>query len=129
MANQGSAEPQRDLKQERWELLEHINTLTDKPMVALSFVWLLLIIVGFTHGLSRTLQIISDIILGAIRIGLCARDHHRPTPARLPARALAHGDLAPDPGAAHAAYLAGDSAAARPPRHTSAGPRAGRGFA
>ena len=62
MANQGSAEPQRDLKQERWELLDHINTLTDKPMVALSFVWLLLIIVGFTHGLSRTLQIISDII-------------------------------------------------------------------
>src|ERR671933_3050331 len=62
MASQGSAEPQRELNQERWELLEHINTLTDKPMVALSFVWLLLIIVGFTHGLSRALQITSDII-------------------------------------------------------------------
>ncbi len=62
MANRGSMEQQRDLKQERWELLEHINMLTDKPMIALSFVWLVLLIVDFTQGLSRTLQITSNII-------------------------------------------------------------------
>jgi voltage-gated potassium channel len=51
-----------DLNRERLELLEHLNNLTDKPMIALSFVWLLLLIVDFTRGLNPLLQTISNLI-------------------------------------------------------------------
>ena len=45
--------------EERWTLLEHINCVTDKPMIVLSFVWLGLVILDLTHGLSRSLQLVS----------------------------------------------------------------------
>jgi voltage-gated potassium channel len=46
----------------RWELLEQINALTNTPMIALSFVWLGLLILDFTRGLSPLLQIVSNVI-------------------------------------------------------------------
>jgi voltage-gated potassium channel len=52
------------LKNERWELLEHINALTEKPMVFLGFVWLGLLILDFTRGLSPTLRVVTDVIWG-----------------------------------------------------------------
>lgn len=48
-----------DLRRERWELLEHVNALLDKPMTALSFVWLGLMILDFTTGLGPVLQAMS----------------------------------------------------------------------
>lgn len=53
-------DPQEHMQHERWSLLEHINTLTDKPMIALSFVWLVLLILDFTQGLSPVLQLVSN---------------------------------------------------------------------
>jgi voltage-gated potassium channel len=46
----------------RWELLGQINTLTNTPMIALSFVWLGLLILDFTRGLSPLLQSVSNVI-------------------------------------------------------------------
>lgn len=54
----------QQLHDERWSLLEQINRATDTPMIALSFVWLGLLILDFTQGLGPTLQIISNIIWG-----------------------------------------------------------------
>lgn len=51
-----------ELQRERWELLEHLNKLFDKPMLALAFVWLLLLIIDFTTGLNPLLQTISNVI-------------------------------------------------------------------
>ena len=55
----GEHDVKQQLKDERWSLLEQINALTDKPMTALSFVWLGLLILDFTQGLSPLLQTIS----------------------------------------------------------------------
>ena len=50
-----------DLHNERWELLQQIDRALDKPMIALSFVWLALLIYDFTQGgLSPLLQRVSD---------------------------------------------------------------------
>lgn len=46
----------------RWELLDRLNQLTDRPLIALSFVWLVLLIVDFTAGLSPLLQGLSNLI-------------------------------------------------------------------
>jgi voltage-gated potassium channel len=62
MSSDEASENQHDLKQKRWELLAHVNRLTDTPMIALSFVWLLLLIIDFTTGLSSLLQIVSYVI-------------------------------------------------------------------
>jgi voltage-gated potassium channel len=45
-----------DLNEERWELLEHIDRALDKPLIVLSFVWLALLILDLTQGLSPLLQ-------------------------------------------------------------------------
>jgi voltage-gated potassium channel len=52
------------LQHERWSLLQQIDAATDKPLIALSFVWLGLLILDFTRGLSPLLQTISYIIWG-----------------------------------------------------------------
>jgi voltage-gated potassium channel len=52
------------LKAERWELLRHVDEVTAKPMIVLSFVWLVLLVVDFTSGLSRTLEVVSYVIWG-----------------------------------------------------------------
>lgn len=53
---------QQALKNERWELLRQINVITDRPLIALSLVWLVLLILDFTTGLSPVLQTISTMI-------------------------------------------------------------------
>ncbi len=52
----------RELHHARWELLEHINHVTDKFMTALAFVWLGLLVVDFIRGLSPLLQTVSNAI-------------------------------------------------------------------
>lgn len=52
------------LQDERWELLEHIHDLIDKPLVALSFVWLLLLVLDLTVGLGPLLQALVYVIWG-----------------------------------------------------------------
>lgn len=54
----------RSLHEERWELLQHINALTDKPIIALSFVWVGLLVLDLSRGLNPLLQIVSDFIWG-----------------------------------------------------------------
>src|SRR5919202_1194471 len=44
---------------QRWALLQHLNALTDKPMI-----WLGLLILDFTRGLSPFLQLLSYSIWG-----------------------------------------------------------------
>lgn len=48
-----------ELKQARWDLLEEINRLTEKPMIGLSFGWLGLLILDFTVGLGPFLNGVS----------------------------------------------------------------------
>ncbi|MBA3531343.1 MAG: two pore domain potassium channel family protein [Ardenticatenales bacterium] len=52
----------RQLKAERWVLLRQINAITDKPMIVLAFVWLLLLVLDLTGGLSPLLQALSYVI-------------------------------------------------------------------
>lgn len=52
------------LKQERWGLLDEINAFMDKPLIALSFAWLVLMILDFTEGLSPALEVTTNIIWG-----------------------------------------------------------------
>ena len=59
MTEHGATSADPDLSHERWELLRQLNGLLEKPMTALSFAWLGLLIIDFTTGLSRTLQILS----------------------------------------------------------------------
>jgi voltage-gated potassium channel len=47
---------------ERWELLQTINDITDRPMIFLSMVWLVLLILDFTSGLSPVLSQLSNAI-------------------------------------------------------------------
>lgn len=55
-----SRRPRAD--QARWQLLHQIESLLDKPMVVLAFVWLGLVILDFTTGLSRPLEIAGYVI-------------------------------------------------------------------
>ena len=62
MATREYPEHDHELHTARWELLEQVNELTERPMIALSFVWLGLLIIDFTAGLSPLLQIVSNVI-------------------------------------------------------------------
>lgn len=64
MNRSSSATPQQELHHQRWELLERINRLSDAPLVVLSFIWLILLILDFTTGLSPFLQTASNVIWG-----------------------------------------------------------------
>lgn len=55
-------ETTRQLKDERWSLLEQVNALTEKPFIVLAFVWLALLIIDFTRGLGPLLQNASYVI-------------------------------------------------------------------
>ncbi len=60
-----SSNPHRaELHQKRWELLEHINDLTDRPMTVLSLVWVGLLVLDLTHGLGPVLTLVSNVIWG-----------------------------------------------------------------
>lgn len=61
MAEQES-DHKAQLQAERWSLLQQIDAATDKPLIALSFVWLGLLIVDFTRGLGPLLQTVSYVI-------------------------------------------------------------------
>ncbi|WP_216324070.1 ion transporter [Deinococcus aestuarii] len=50
------------LHRERLELLRHLDRLTDAPMTVLGFVWLALLVVDLTRGLTPGLQRLSDLI-------------------------------------------------------------------
>lgn len=47
---------------ERWELLYTINEFTDKPMIVLAMIWLVLLILDFTSGLSPLLSQLTNVI-------------------------------------------------------------------
>jgi voltage-gated potassium channel len=47
------------LERERWKLVQQLQLLLEGPMTALGFVWLGLLILDLTHGLGRSLQIVS----------------------------------------------------------------------
>lgn len=52
------------MEKERWELLENIDAVLDKPLIALSFVWLILIVLELTRGISGPFLTISYVIWG-----------------------------------------------------------------
>jgi voltage-gated potassium channel len=54
-----------DLRRERWKLTARIVRALEVPMLVLSGVWLLLLIVEFSRGLSPWLQNLSDVIWAA----------------------------------------------------------------
>lgn len=56
MAQPESHGQRQHAQRQRWELLEQINALTDTPLIALSFVWLALLIRDLIHGLGPLLQ-------------------------------------------------------------------------
>ena len=49
------AHPQTAMTRERWRLLRQVTTVLDRPMTALAFVWLALLIADLTRGLSGPL--------------------------------------------------------------------------
>lgn len=53
---------QQQVKRERWRLLRQIHDIFDKPLIVLSFIWVLLVIYDFLHGLNRSLTILSYVI-------------------------------------------------------------------
>jgi voltage-gated potassium channel len=50
----------QQLQNERIELLAHLNRVTDKPLIALSFVWLGLLVLDLTRGLDSMLQAVTN---------------------------------------------------------------------
>jgi voltage-gated potassium channel len=54
-----------DLRRERWKLTARIVRTLEVPMLVLSGVWLLLLVVEFSRGLSPSLQTLSDVIWAA----------------------------------------------------------------
>ncbi|HEY0971659.1 MAG TPA: ion transporter [Gemmatimonadales bacterium] len=52
------------LDDERFELLERISTMLEWPMTALGFVWLVLVIIDLTRGLSPVLATLNYVIWG-----------------------------------------------------------------
>lgn len=50
------------MARERWRLLRQVATVLDKPMTALAFVWLALLVVDLTHGLSGRLAQVNTAI-------------------------------------------------------------------
>lgn len=57
--------PAPDLRRERWKLTARLVRTLERPMLVLSFVWTILLVVEFTTGLSRRLQILNDVIWSA----------------------------------------------------------------
>ena len=56
----GSPEP--NLQRERWKLTAQLVRGLDRPMLLLSGVWLVLLVIEFTRGLSSWLQTVNDVI-------------------------------------------------------------------
>ena len=81
MTDRNAGVREEELRRERWQLLEQIDAALDKPMLALAMVWLALLILDFTRGLSPLLQGISDMIWALFvldfLIGIVIAPHRR----------------------------------------------------
>lgn len=64
MADVTSNPHREQLHRSRWELLDHVNALTDRPLTVLSFVWVGLLVVDLTRGLGPALGLVSNVIWG-----------------------------------------------------------------
>src|SRR5688500_15160256 len=54
--------PDPNLRRERWKLTARLVRALEAPMLVLSGVWLVLLVVEFTRGLSPILQTANDVI-------------------------------------------------------------------
>ena len=54
--------PDPNLRRERWKLTARMVRALDRPMLLLSALWLLLLVIEFTRGLSPSLQTLNDAI-------------------------------------------------------------------
>ena len=59
-----AADPHGHARRERHELLAHVNRATDKPLIALSFVWIGLTILDLVRGLNGPLQVAFYVLWG-----------------------------------------------------------------
>src|SRR4028118_2316351 len=50
------------VQRERWALLRRVENWVDTPMLVLGFVWLILLIVEFTHGLTPFFEGVGTVI-------------------------------------------------------------------
>jgi voltage-gated potassium channel len=62
MAQSTPARSQPALARERWRLLLQLDALLDGPLTALAFVWLALLVLDLTTGLTPLLQTLGDVI-------------------------------------------------------------------
>lgn len=62
MATHNYPQDEDELHRARWELLGQSDQMAERPMIVLSFVWLILLIIDFTVGLSPLLQLVSNVI-------------------------------------------------------------------
>ncbi len=62
MTHQRSPVNQESMQNERWELLQKIDSLLETPTTVLAFIWLGLLILDFTSGLNDLLQLLSYLI-------------------------------------------------------------------
>lgn len=60
----GPGELPRELREARLQALHALDALLDGPMILLSFVWLALLVLDLTQGLSPALQTLSNVIWG-----------------------------------------------------------------
>jgi voltage-gated potassium channel len=59
---QEQKEVKKQLENERYELLNRLQDILEMPMVALGFIWLILLIIELTKGLTTWLQYLSTVI-------------------------------------------------------------------
>lgn len=69
---QPAPQPREALDRQRWRLVHQIAAVLDRPMTVLAFVWLGLLIIDFTQGLSGWLETLNWVIWGlfALHFGL-----------------------------------------------------------
>ena len=60
----GPEREREELDDERYELLQHVASALDGPMTVLGFIWLVLVVVELTAGLSPLLATLNQVIWG-----------------------------------------------------------------
>lgn len=66
-------ENREELDRERWELLRQIHRLMEKPLIALSFIWLALLVLDLTAGLSFWLLLLFYLIWAIFAVDFAIR--------------------------------------------------------
>ena len=61
------------MRRQRWQLLAQITALTEKPLIALAMIWLVLVIVDITVGLSTPLLWVNYVIWGIFIVDFVMR--------------------------------------------------------